>query len=66
MLARWIDSEFHALFSLYALDYTMVLGIYGSKLTEPEGKVVYIAIKIPNHSTSDIHVIGYAICYAAI
>ncbi len=24
--------------------YTMVLGIYGSKLTEPEGKVVYVAI----------------------
>ncbi len=24
--------------------YTMVLGIYGSKPTEPEGKVVYVAI----------------------
>ncbi len=24
--------------------YTMALGIYGSKPTEPEGKVVYVAI----------------------
>ncbi len=24
--------------------YTMVLGIYGSKPTKPEGKVVYVAI----------------------
>ncbi len=40
----------------------MVLGIYVSKPTEPEGKVVYVAINPSNHSTSVI-IISYVIGY---
>ncbi len=52
-------------FELIVILITMVLGIYGSKPTEPEGKVVYIDIhpQQPQYECYTFYVIGYSYAF---